>query len=70
MQASLQPSLLTKTHVAPEVCILWHVRTMPVPGVVLAVDDETERATIRVRNLGGQLQEVVVSYGEIEVRSC
>jgi hypothetical protein len=40
---------------------------MPVPGVVLAVDDETERATIRVR-IDGQIQTLTVVYSEIEVR--
>jgi hypothetical protein len=42
---------------------------MPVPGVILAANDANQTALIRVR-IEGQLQEVVVSYGEIEVRSC
>jgi hypothetical protein len=41
---------------------------MPVPGVVLAADDEQQQATIRVRNLRGQIQTITVAYSEIEVR--
>jgi hypothetical protein len=56
-------------HFETDQIVLWHIRTVPVPGVVIAANDETEQATIKLRNLAGQTQSVTVAYSEIEVRS-
>ena len=58
----------TKTQFTPETIILWHVRAIPVPGVVMEANDENRTAIIKVRNLRGDIQTLTVAYSEIEVR--
>lgn len=49
--------------------ILWHtgIRQQPVTGVITSIGTQT--ATIKVRDLSGQIQYHDVPYGKIEVRS-
>ena len=53
--------------------VLWHLtingRRYPVPAVIVSTYDETQQATIKVRNLQGQVQYIDnVAYAELEVR--
>ena len=57
-----------KPSIEPHQIVLWHIRTVPVPGVVIAANDEAEQATIKVRDLAGNTQCITVAYDEIEVR--
>jgi hypothetical protein len=47
---------------------MWHIRTVPVPAVVITANDETQQATIKVRTLDGETRVEQVAYSEIEVR--
>ena len=58
-----------KPSIEPHQIVLWHIRTVPVPGVVIAANDEQRIATIKVRTIDGQIRLESVCYDEIEVRS-
>lgn len=70
MLQSIPYSIVTsKPHFETDQIVLWHIRTVPVPGVIVTANDEQQQATIKVRDLAGQTKDVTVTYSEIEVRS-
>lgn len=70
MQTSITHSITAiKPSIEPDQIVLWHIRTVPVPGVVITANDEQQLATIKVRTLDGQIRMELVAYDEIEVRS-
>lgn len=64
---------VNSTPILPHQIVLWHLtingRCHPIPGVIVSTCDETQSATIKVRNLQGQIQYIEhVNYAELEVR--
>ena len=57
------------TPILPHQIVLWHIRTIPVTGVVVNVDESQQQATIKVRDLSGNISLQCVSCAEIEVRN-
>lgn len=50
--------------------VLWHYNNIPVPGVITKANNIKQIATIKVRNLSGQIQYIDdVAYSEIEARA-
>jgi hypothetical protein len=69
MQVSIitQPST-SKPHFEQHQIVMWHIARIPVPGVVIAADDDQQQATIKVRDLAGQTRVEQVTYDEIAIR--
>jgi hypothetical protein len=62
------PVALDQPHFEAHQIVLWHIRAVPVPAVVITANDETQQATIKVRDLAGQTRVELVAYDEIEMR--
>lgn len=69
MQSITHSISAIKPSIEPHQIVLWHIRTVPVPGVVITANDEQQLATIKVRTLDGQIRVELVAYDEIEVRA-
>lgn len=69
MQAiSTYPVTVEQPHFEQHQIVMWHIARIPVPGVVIAANDDERMATIKVRTLDGQTRVELVAYDEIEMR--
>jgi hypothetical protein len=62
------PVTVEQPHFEQHKIVMWHIARIPVPGVVIAANDELQQATIKVRTLDGETRVELVSYDEIEMR--
>jgi hypothetical protein len=62
------PVTVEQPHFEAHQIVLWHIRTVPIPGVVILANDNERIATIKVRTIDGQTRVEMVAYDEIAIR--